>query len=229
MSCITGCWNQEDQKGVYSCPQCRQTFTPRPALAKNVVFAEMLEKLKKTRLQTADCYAGSGDVECDVLYWEKTQSRQVLFSKILKETQRRYDERIQEIEKEIQDLRQAVDSHKRSAQAVVENSESIFTELIRSIEKSRTEVTQLITDQEKAAVSQAEGLLKRLEQEIDDLRRRDAVLEQISHTHYHIHFLQYSVSDTMTLIHKVQTTFALFWVWGESRLISETVLFLSII
>ncbi|XDV47209.1 hypothetical protein PO909_016908 [Leuciscus waleckii] len=26
----------------------------------------MLEKLKKTRLQTAYCYTGSGDVECDV-------------------------------------------------------------------------------------------------------------------------------------------------------------------
>uniref|UniRef100_A0A8C2KWZ1 RING-type domain-containing protein n=1 Tax=Cyprinus carpio TaxID=7962 RepID=A0A8C2KWZ1_CYPCA len=25
-SCITDCWDQEDQKRVYSCPQCRQTF-----------------------------------------------------------------------------------------------------------------------------------------------------------------------------------------------------------
>uniref|UniRef100_A0A673ICP4 RING-type domain-containing protein n=1 Tax=Sinocyclocheilus rhinocerous TaxID=307959 RepID=A0A673ICP4_9TELE len=25
-SCITGCWNHEDKKRVYSCPQCRQTF-----------------------------------------------------------------------------------------------------------------------------------------------------------------------------------------------------------
>uniref|UniRef100_A0A8C2JXF3 Uncharacterized protein n=1 Tax=Cyprinus carpio TaxID=7962 RepID=A0A8C2JXF3_CYPCA len=64
-SCITDCWDQEDQKRVYSCPQCRQTFSPRPALARNTMLAEVVEKLKKTRL-SADCDAGAGDVQCDV-------------------------------------------------------------------------------------------------------------------------------------------------------------------
>ncbi|KAJ8377090.1 hypothetical protein SKAU_G00076700, partial [Synaphobranchus kaupii] len=45
-------------------------------------------------------------------------------------------------------------------------------------------------DQEKAEVSCAERLLERLEQEIAELRRRDAELEQLSHTEDHIHFLQ---------------------------------------
>uniref|UniRef100_A0A8C2JTP3 B30.2/SPRY domain-containing protein n=1 Tax=Cyprinus carpio TaxID=7962 RepID=A0A8C2JTP3_CYPCA len=40
------------------------------------------------------------------------------------------------------------------------------------------------------AVSRAEGRLERLEQEINDLRRRDAELEQLSHTQDHIQFLQ---------------------------------------
>ncbi len=64
-SCITDCWDQEDQMRVYSCPQCRQTFSPRPALARNTMLAEVVEKLKKTKL-SADCYAGAGDVQCDV-------------------------------------------------------------------------------------------------------------------------------------------------------------------
>uniref|UniRef100_A0A8C1BJX2 Tripartite motif-containing protein 16-like n=1 Tax=Cyprinus carpio carpio TaxID=630221 RepID=A0A8C1BJX2_CYPCA len=63
--CITDCWDQEDQKRVYSCPQCRQTFSPRPALARNTMLAEVVEKLKKTIL-SADCDAGAGDVQCDV-------------------------------------------------------------------------------------------------------------------------------------------------------------------
>ncbi|XP_060769695.1 tripartite motif-containing protein 16-like [Neoarius graeffei] len=66
--CINGCWDQEDQKGVYSCPQCRDTFTTRPVLRRNNMLAEVVEKLKKTEVQAASpahCYAGPGDVECD--------------------------------------------------------------------------------------------------------------------------------------------------------------------
>ncbi|XP_048866713.1 tripartite motif-containing protein 16-like [Brienomyrus brachyistius] len=68
MSCIKSCWDQEDHLGVYSCPQCRQTFTPRPVLGRNTILAEVVENLKKTGLQAAtpaDDYAGPGDVECD--------------------------------------------------------------------------------------------------------------------------------------------------------------------
>ncbi|KAK3506652.1 hypothetical protein QTP70_012524 [Hemibagrus guttatus] len=66
--CINGCWDQEDQKGVYSCPQCRDTFTPRPVLRRNNMLAEVVEKLKKIEVQAASpahCYTGPGDVECD--------------------------------------------------------------------------------------------------------------------------------------------------------------------
>ncbi|XP_067248561.1 E3 ubiquitin/ISG15 ligase TRIM25-like [Chanodichthys erythropterus] len=266
-SCITDCWDQEDQKRVYSCPQCRQTFSSRPALAKNTILAEVVEKLKKIKLP-ADCYDGAGDVQCDVCTGRKHKAvksclvclesycqthfdrheefhsrkphkvtdatgrlQEMICQKHdkilevfcrtdqkcicvlcmdehknhntvsaaaqrtenqhqLKETQKLFQQRIQQREKDLQQLREAVESHKRSAQTAVEDSERIFTELIRSIERSRSEATQRIRDQEKTAVSRAEGRLERLEQEINDLRRRDAELEQLSHTQDHIHFLQ---------------------------------------
>uniref|UniRef100_A0A9J7YX92 Tripartite motif-containing protein 16-like n=1 Tax=Cyprinus carpio carpio TaxID=630221 RepID=A0A9J7YX92_CYPCA len=267
-SCITDCWDQEDQKRVYSCPQCRQTFSPRPALARNSMLAEVVEKLKKTRL-SADCDAGAGDVQCDVCTGRKykavksclmclesycqthferheefhsrkphkvteatgrlqemiCQKHEKLLEvfcrtdqkcicmlctiiehknhdivpaadqrtekqKQLKETQKTLQQRIQQREKDLQQLRETVESHKRSAQTAVEDSERIFTELIHSIERSHSELIRLIRDQEKTAVSRAEERLERLEQEINDLRRRDAELEQLSHTQDHIQFLQ---------------------------------------
>ncbi|KAJ8246559.1 hypothetical protein GJAV_G00252760 [Gymnothorax javanicus] len=272
MGCIKGCWDQDDHTGVYSCPQCRKTFTPRPVLGKNTILAEMVEKLKKTGLQAAPpahCYAGAGDVECDSCTGRKykavksclvclesycethlrphykfsplkkhklvkatgnlqericplhdkplevycrTDQQCICYQclmdehrghktvsaaaertkkrKQLRATQSKFQQRIQEREKELQDLRQAVPSLKCSAQAAVEDSERIFTELIRSIERRRSEVKELIRDQEKAEVSRIEGLLERLEQEIAELRRREAELEQLSHTKDHIHFLQ---------------------------------------
>ncbi|KAJ8278238.1 hypothetical protein GJAV_G00085440 [Gymnothorax javanicus] len=116
---------------------------------------------------------------------ERTEKQEELWA-----TRSKFQQRILKREKELQDLRQAVQSLKLSAQTAVEDSERIFTELIHSIERRRSEVKELIRDQEKAEVSRAEGLLERLEQEIAELRRRDAELEQLSHTEDHIHFLQ---------------------------------------
>ncbi|KAJ8280054.1 hypothetical protein COCON_G00071200 [Conger conger] len=232
MGCINGCWDQDDHTGVYSCPQCRETITPRPVLNKNTMLAEVVEKLKKTGLQAAPpahCNAGPGDVACDVCTGRKhkavksclvclasycethlklhdelnpgkrhklTDASGNLQKKIcshhdeplkiycrtdqqcicylctmdehrghdtvsaapertekqkqLGATQSKFQQRIQEREKELQDLRQAVQSLKSSAQVVVVDSERILTEMIRSIEKRCSEVKELIRDQEKA-------------------------------------------------------------------------------
>uniref|UniRef100_A0A674AD16 E3 ubiquitin/ISG15 ligase TRIM25-like n=1 Tax=Salmo trutta TaxID=8032 RepID=A0A674AD16_SALTR len=105
-------------------------------------------------------------------------------------SQQKVQQRFQEREKELKELQQAVESFKRSAQAAVEDSDQNFTEMIRSIERRRSEVKELIRAQGKAQVSQAEGLLEQLKQEIAELRKRSTELEQLSHTEDHIHFLQ---------------------------------------
>ncbi|KAL6463233.1 hypothetical protein MHYP_G00276240 [Metynnis hypsauchen] len=108
----------------------------------------------------------------------------------LKEIQSKFQQRIQEKQKEQQELKQAVETLKRCAQSAVEDSERIFTKLIRSIEKKRSEVTELIRAQEEAELSGAEELLEKLEQEIADLQSRHTELEQLLLTEDHIHFLQ---------------------------------------
>ncbi|XP_073713634.1 tripartite motif-containing protein 16-like [Misgurnus anguillicaudatus] len=109
--------------------------------------------------------------------------------RLLEDKQRKLHQRIQEKEKKLQDLRESVKIHTISAQTAVDDTERIFTQLIRSIERRRSEVIQLIRDQEKTAVSRAEDLLKKLKQEIDDLRRRNDEMEKLSQTKDHISFL----------------------------------------
>ncbi|KAB5517108.1 hypothetical protein PHYPO_G00185620 [Pangasianodon hypophthalmus] len=238
--CINGHWDQEDKSGVYSCPQCRDTFTPRPVLRRNNMLAAVVEKLKKTEVQAASpahCYAGPGDVECDFCSGRKHKAVKSclmclasfcethlkphyevpalknhklmeasgnLQEKIcsehdkvleiycrtdqsficylcmtdehkghdtvsvkayrtekqseLKEEQMKSQQRIQEKQKKVQELKQAVNTIKLSAQTAVEDNERIFTELISSMEKKRSEVTELIRAQEKTEVLSKESM-----------------------------------------------------------------------
>ncbi|XP_058250321.1 E3 ubiquitin/ISG15 ligase TRIM25-like isoform X1 [Hemibagrus wyckioides] len=272
MVCINGCWDQEDQQGVYSCPQCRQTFTPRPAVSKNSVLAEVVETLKKTGLQAtrpAQSTAGPEDVECDSCTKSKSKAIKSCLvclasfcethlqphykspafkkhklveasrrlqeqicsqhdkllevycrtdqqcicmlctmdehkghdtvsaaaaraekQKQLLELQGKCQQKIQEREQELQELTKAVESHKSSAQTAVQETERIFTELIKSIEKRCSETTALIRAQEKAAVSRAEEIIKKLEQEIAELKRREGEMEKLSHPEDPIQYLQ---------------------------------------
>uniref|UniRef100_A0A3B4WTP4 RING-type domain-containing protein n=1 Tax=Seriola lalandi dorsalis TaxID=1841481 RepID=A0A3B4WTP4_SERLL len=43
--CIEGYWDQEKEKGGYSCPLCRETFNPRPLLKRN----NMLSRRRPSR------------------------------------------------------------------------------------------------------------------------------------------------------------------------------------
>uniref|UniRef100_A0A3P9DLS3 RING-type domain-containing protein n=1 Tax=Maylandia zebra TaxID=106582 RepID=A0A3P9DLS3_9CICH len=40
-NCIKSFWDEEDRKGIHSCPQCRKTFIPRPVLEKNTMLAAL--------------------------------------------------------------------------------------------------------------------------------------------------------------------------------------------
>ncbi|XP_026219912.1 uncharacterized protein trim25l isoform X2 [Anabas testudineus] len=52
MACIKDYWTKDDPKGIYSCPQCRQTFSPKPSLSRNTMLAEAVEQLRKGALKS---------------------------------------------------------------------------------------------------------------------------------------------------------------------------------
>ncbi|XP_026803908.3 E3 ubiquitin/ISG15 ligase TRIM25 isoform X2 [Pangasianodon hypophthalmus] len=63
MSCIKAYWEQ-DEFSRPRCPQCRHEFHTKPALNKNTMLAEILEKLRNTTLQGSP--AQPGEVVCDL-------------------------------------------------------------------------------------------------------------------------------------------------------------------
>ncbi|XP_053177479.1 tripartite motif-containing protein 16-like, partial [Scomber japonicus] len=271
MSCIKGFWDAEDQMKIYSCPQCREAFTPRPVLKKNTMLAALVEQLQKTGLQAAPadhCYAGPEDVACDVCTGRKLKAfksclvclasycenhlqshyesptfkkhKLVEPSKKLQEnicsrhgrmmeifcrtdqqsicslcsvedhkghdtvpaaaerTERQRElevsrlniqQRIQDREKDVKLLQQEVESVSRSADKAVEDSEKIFTQLIRLLQKRSSDVKQQIRSQQETEVSGVKELQENLQQEITELKRKDAELKQLSHTEDHNQFL----------------------------------------
>ncbi|KAL7386588.1 hypothetical protein ABVT39_010679 [Epinephelus coioides] len=271
MNCIKTHWDEEDGKKIYSCPQCRQSFTLRPVLVKSTMLAVLVEELKKTGLQAAPadhCYAGAEDVACDVCTGRKLKALKsclvcvasfcekhlqfhydsVPFRKhklvepskklqdnicsrhdeVMKlfcrtdqqcicylcsvdehkghdtvsaaaertERQRELEvsrqniqQRIQDREKDVKLLQQEVEAISRSADKAVEDSEKIFTELIRLMEERRSDVEQQVRSQQETEVSRVKELQEKLEQEITELKRKYAELEELSHTEDHNQFL----------------------------------------
>ncbi|XP_031143713.1 tripartite motif-containing protein 16-like [Sander lucioperca] len=271
MNCIKSHWDVEDDKETDSCPQCRQSFTPRPVLLKNTMLAVLVEELKKTGLQAAPadhCYAGAEDVACDVCTGRKLKAHKSCLiclasfcekhlqphyesaplkkhklvepSKKLQEnvcshhdevmkmfcrtdqqlicylcpveehkghntvsaaaeraerqrelegSRQNIQQRIQDREKDVKLLQQQAEAINLSADKAVEDSEKIFTELIRLLEKRSSDVKQQVRSQQKREVSRVKELQEKLEQEITELKRKDAELKKLSHTEDHNQFL----------------------------------------
>ncbi|XP_059200045.1 E3 ubiquitin/ISG15 ligase TRIM25 [Centropristis striata] len=271
MKCIKSFWDEEDEKETHSCPQCRQTFTPRPVLLKNTILAFLVDELKKTGLPAAPadlCYAGAEDVACDFCtgrklkalksclncpasYCEKhlqphyelpifkkhklvepskklqenvcsqhdevmkmfcrTDQKSICYlcsvdehkghdtvsaaaertekQKELEVSRQNIQQRIQDREKDVKLLQQEVQNINRSADKTVEDGEKIFSELIRLLEKRSSEVKQQVRSQQDTQVSRVKELEEKLQQEIAELKRKDAELKKLSHTEDHNQFL----------------------------------------
>ncbi|KAM9811150.1 tripartite motif-containing protein 16-like [Neosynchiropus ocellatus] len=268
--CIEGYWDRLDERSIYECPHCRQTFTQRPVLQKNIMLAELVEEMKKTGLQAAElCYAGPGDVACDsctemklkalksclvclasfcdkhlrshleepafrrhklVLPFKQLQEiicshhheEKKMFCRtdqqsichlcavdqhkdhdvvsaaaerrerenVVDQHRGRIQQSIQEREGDVKRLQAEEENIIVSADEAVKDSWRIFNQLILSIRRRMSDVEQHIRSRQQTEAARVRGLQKQLEQEIAELKKKDAELQQLSHTDSHTIFLQ---------------------------------------
>ncbi|MEQ2289741.1 hypothetical protein AMECASPLE_036346 [Ameca splendens] len=109
--------------------------------------------------------------------------------KELQVSRREIHQRIQDQEKDLKLLQQDLMAINVSADRAVEDNDKICTELILLIEKRSSDVKQQIRSQQETEVSRVRDLQEKLEQEITELKRKDAELEQLSKTEDHNQFL----------------------------------------
>ncbi|XP_029919968.1 tripartite motif-containing protein 16 [Myripristis murdjan] len=267
LECIKIYWDQFDHIGVYGCPQCRASFTPRPVLRRNLPDVQhehrrhlpeltpfphlhrdslcdfCVGRRKKAVKSCLMCLAYYCETHVKPHYESSTFKRHKLVDetghldrkicpqhekglelfcrsdqmcicvlctvrehrshniisaeeertekqKVLVVTQSEVQHIIQERMKELQELRHNVDVLKSCAQRAQTDSDKTFHEMLQAVERWHAEINQMIKANMQAAMSQAEGYVERLEQEILELQRRDAELRQILETEDNIHFLQ---------------------------------------
>ncbi|XP_044197958.1 tripartite motif-containing protein 16-like [Thunnus albacares] len=104
--------------------------------------------------------------------------------------QKKIHQRVQNREEDVEELQQEVEAINRSADKAVEDSEKIFTELIRDIQKRSSDVKQLIRSQQETELNQVKDLQEKLQQEIKELKKKDTELEKLLRTEDHTQFLQ---------------------------------------
>ena len=97
---------------------------------------------------------------------------------------------IQERKGKVQEIKDTVGLSKADADREIAGGEQVLAALISRVEKQRDDFNQTVKEKLKSTEKQAEGLLKQLEQELEDLTNRSSEVKQLTHTEDHLHFLQ---------------------------------------
>nr|XP_055033418.1 E3 ubiquitin-protein ligase TRIM39-like [Misgurnus anguillicaudatus] len=108
----------------------------------------------------------------------------------LLKTQTDIQQMIQKRIKKIQDIKHLAELRKESRQKDKAASVELFSDMIRSIERCRTELLEMMEEEQKAAEKHDEDLIKDLKQEITELKMRDSELEKITHSEDNLHLIQ---------------------------------------
>ncbi|XP_078478797.1 E3 ubiquitin/ISG15 ligase TRIM25-like [Lampetra planeri] len=213
--CIQKHWDKGNNKGQYSCPQCRQVFNPRPLLAKSTVLVEAMEKLRSNSLKQSSSTAGSSSPSSVPVYLEVLPDagpqRGSMYPQLPTVTPRPCPQHSRPLDLFCRDDKECVcelccqDGHQghcvlkpeeerkvRQAlvQALQQERLDVFSELVSIMNLTGNQVGELLGTHESSLRSQVEGQIHSLEQEVVQLHWKREELSRLANVQDHICFLK---------------------------------------
>ncbi|XP_053290664.1 tripartite motif-containing protein 16-like [Pleuronectes platessa] len=186
MNCIKSHWDNE-VRGSYSCPQCRQTFTPRPVLVKNTMLADSLEELQKAGLQAAPaehCYAGPGDVACDVCTGRKLKALKSCLVCLASYCEKHLQRHLQSAPLKKHKL---VEPSEKLQENICSRHDEVMKMFCRTDQQCICYLCSLEEHKDHDTVSAAE---ERIERQRELGLRRQSIQERVQHTEKYVNLLQ---------------------------------------
>ncbi|KAI5627338.1 bloodthirsty-relatedprotein family, member 6 [Silurus asotus] len=108
----------------------------------------------------------------------------------LVKTQAEVQQKIQAQLKKIEEIKHSVEVNKINTEKEKADVVKMFSALMHCIERTQAGLLKVMEEKQKAAERQAKEIIKDLEQELSELKRRNTDLEQLLNTEDHLHLLQ---------------------------------------
>uniref|UniRef100_A0A674F452 E3 ubiquitin-protein ligase TRIM39-like n=1 Tax=Salmo trutta TaxID=8032 RepID=A0A674F452_SALTR len=154
-ACISGYWDTSD---LCQCPMCKEKFYRRPEhnpvenledrrCKKHERLLELFCRTDQTCLCVL-CLKTDHMTHDTVPLEEEYGERKAKLGKTEAEVQQMIQERLQKV----QEIKHSVDLSKREAEREISDSVQVFTDLVRSIERSQAELIEVIEEKQKISV-----------------------------------------------------------------------------
>ncbi|XP_070710337.1 E3 ubiquitin-protein ligase TRIM39-like [Pempheris klunzingeri] len=108
----------------------------------------------------------------------------------LRSTEADIQKKIQDRQLKYQEIKHSAKLIKEAASREMADGVQVFTALIQSLERAKVDLLKMIEEKQNMAQKQAKDFIQDLEQEISELVKKRAEVEQLSRTKDPLHFLQ---------------------------------------
>uniref|UniRef100_A0A3Q3AC25 Si:dkey-46i9.6 n=1 Tax=Kryptolebias marmoratus TaxID=37003 RepID=A0A3Q3AC25_KRYMA len=200
------CLGEGRPKAVKSCLVCLTSYCEEHLKSHSARFtkhkliepvANMEDRMCPKHERLLELYCKK-DQTCVCVLCTETDHR-AHYTVPLKKTEIDVQQMVQDRMKKVEEIKLSVELNK------IEESMRVFSELVRSIQRTQAELVLVIEEKQRQTERWAEGLITELEQEISELKRRHSDLENMARTD-HIHFLKVRKMLQNISVSKLETT-----------------------